>query len=100
MSVMYRGPVVIRRRLGSALRQLRTGKGYGLDVIAKKLEISSAKLSRLEAGLVAPKSRDVRDLLEEYDAPAELREELLKLAEDAKDQGWWQPLTAIVDGDL
>jgi transcriptional regulator with XRE-family HTH domain len=100
MSVMYRGPVVIRRRLGSALRQLRAEKGYGLDVIAKKLEISPAKLSRLEAGHVAPKLRDIRDLLDEYGAPAHLRKELLKLADDAKDQGWWQPLPRAVNPDL
>ncbi len=100
MEVMDRGPIVIRRRLGSALKQLRAGKGLQLDKVARDLEMSPAKLSRLETGQVTPKVRDVRDLLEEYDAPEAVRLQLLALAEEAKDQGWWQPLSAEVPGDL
>ncbi|MDN5858891.1 MAG: helix-turn-helix domain-containing protein [Pseudonocardia sp.] len=94
------GPVVVRRRLGAALKRLRTAKGLHLDVVAKSMEMSPAKLSRLETGHVAPKLRDVRDLLEEYDAPEATRGELLQWAEDAKGQGWWQPFTARVVADL
>lgn len=94
------GPVVIRRRLGAALKRLRGEKGLHLDAVAKTMEMSPAKLSRLETGHVAPKIRDVRDLLDAYDAPEAIRAELLRWAEDAKGHGWWQPFTARVVADL
>ena len=98
--VMDRGPDVIRRRMGAALKQLRTAKGYQLAHVAKGLEMSPAKLSRLETGLVPPKLRDIRDLLDEYDAPADLRKQVMEWADGAKEQGWWQPLSADPYGDL
>jgi transcriptional regulator with XRE-family HTH domain len=100
MAVIDRGPVVIRRRLGSALKDLRRRTGLHLDVVAKELEVSPAKISRLETGQVAPKLRDVRDLLDLYKVPQTRREELMAWADEARDQGWWQPLTATVPGDI
>jgi transcriptional regulator with XRE-family HTH domain len=97
---MDRGPVVIRRRLGSALKQLRVNKNLQLEHVAKVLEVSPAKLSRLETGQVAPKTRDVRDLLEEYDAPADVREQIMVWADGAKERGWWEPVNAAPAGDL
>ncbi len=97
---MDRGPVVIRRRLGSALKHLRVGNNLQLEHVAKALEVSPAKLSRLETGQVAPKTRDVRDLLEEYDAPADVRVQLMEMADEAKEPGWWEPVNAAPAGDL
>ena len=96
------GPVVVRRRLGAKLKELRGERGFGLDAVAKTLEFSAAKLSRLETGQVEPKLRDVRDLLDMYDVPDDLRQRLMHWAEDAKEQGWWQPLppSARVPVDL
>lgn len=94
------GPQVARRRLGAKLKDLRAEKGYGLEVVAKNLEFSSAKLSRLETGQVAPKLRDVRDLLDMYDVPSDLRQRLMHWAEDAKEHGWWEPLVARTAVDL
>jgi transcriptional regulator with XRE-family HTH domain len=96
------GPVVVRRRLGAKLKALRGEKGFGLDAVAKTLEFSAAKLSRLETGQVEPKLRDVRDLLDMYNVPDDLRQRLMHWAEDAKEQGWWQPLppSARVPVDL
>ena len=100
MAIIDRGPVVIRRRLGSALKDLRHRTGLHLDVVAKQLEVSPAKISRLETGQVAPKLRDVRDLLDIYNVSAARRQELMHWAHQARDQGWWQPLTATVPGNL
>ena len=97
---MDRGPVVIRRRLGSALKQLRVNKNLQLEHVAKVLEVSPAKLSRLETGQVAPKIRDVRDLLEEYGAPADVRDQIMVWADGAKERGWWEPVNAAPPGDL
>jgi len=95
-----RGPAVIRRRLGAALKQLRVGRGLHLQAVAQQLEVSSSKLSRLETGAVAPRIRDVRDLLEIYQAPDESRARILEWAHDAKEPGWWQPFSAAVPADL
>jgi transcriptional regulator with XRE-family HTH domain len=95
-----RGPAVIRRRVGAALKQLRMQQGLHLQAVAQQLEVSSSKLSRLETGHVAPRIRDVRDLLEIYQAPVETRERIMQWAQDAKEQGWWQPVTATGSADL
>lgn len=95
-----RGPVVIRRRLGAALKRYRQRSGLDLAVVAKELEVSPAKLSRLETGQVPAKLRDVRDLLSLYSAPEDEREKLMQWAEDARGQGWWQPFYADVAADL
>jgi transcriptional regulator with XRE-family HTH domain len=103
MADALHGPAVVRRRLGAKLKELRAEAGLGLDRVAHDLEFSTAKLSRLETGQVAPKIRDVRDLLEMYEVPDDLRRRLLHWAEDAKGRGWWQPLPparVAVDLDL
>lgn len=92
------GPVVIRRRLGHVLKQLRAGRGRQLGEVARLLEMSPSKLSRIETGQVEPKFRDVRDLLEIYDASSEVREQVLAWAGEAKSPGWWQPFSASVAG--
>ena len=94
------GPVVLRRRLGSVLKRLRSERGLHLDVVARQLEISPSKLSRLETGQVVPKIRDVRDLLLLYQAPNELTERMMRWAAEAKEPGWWHPFSAATAADL
>ena len=94
------GPVVVRRRLGAALKRLRGEQGLPLDAVARQLEISPSKLSRLETGQVAPRIRDVRDLLEIYQAPADIRTRALAWANQAKEPGWWQPYSNRILYDL
>lgn len=92
------GPVVIRRRLGHVLKQLRVSRDLQLSQVAKQLEVSPSKLSRIETGQVDPKFRDVRDLLEIYEAPEETREQVFAWATDAKAAPWWQPFSATIAG--
>jgi transcriptional regulator with XRE-family HTH domain len=94
------GPIVLRRRLGAVLKKLRGERGLDLQGVARQLEISPSKLSRLETGQVAPRIRDVRDLLEIYEAPADLRSRVLQWASEAKEPGWWQPFSAAIPNDL
>lgn len=94
------GPAVIRRRLGFVLKQLRGEQGLHLDTVARQLEISPSKLSRIETGQVEPKIRDVRDLLEIYDAGDEVRAQIMKWASEAKEPGWWQPFSVQVSAHL
>ncbi len=98
--VVVHGPVVIRRRLGAALKKLRVEQGMQLGVVARQLEISPSKLSRLETGQVSPRIRDVRDLLEIYQATPDLRDRAMKWAMEAREPGWWQPFSAAIENDL
>jgi transcriptional regulator with XRE-family HTH domain len=94
------GPIVVRRRLGAMLKRLRAELGLDLQGVARQLEISASKLSRLETGQVAPRIRDVRDLLEIYGAPTDLRSRVLQWAVEAKEPGWWQPFSPAIPNDL
>ncbi|HEY0637815.1 MAG TPA: helix-turn-helix transcriptional regulator [Pseudonocardiaceae bacterium] len=85
-----RGPAIARRRLGAQLRTLRDRSGLLLDAVAEHLECSPAKVSRLENGKGLPRLRDVRDLLDLYGIQDEqLKRELLDLAAQGQQHGWW-----------
>ena len=73
------GPVVTRRRLGGELKRLREGRRLKLEDVARRLECSPSKISRLENGKGVPRWRDVRDMLDVYDVPdGDERERLLR----------------------
>ncbi len=85
------GPVVTRRRLGGELKRLREGAGLKLEDVARKLECSQSKISRLENGKGVPRWRDVRDMLEVYDVPGGADwERLLDWAKSGQARMWWQ----------
>src|SRR2546421_12912295 len=88
-----RGPVVPRRRLGAELRALREQAGLTIDEVAKALECSVSKVSRLETGQGIPYRRDVRDLLDRYGItdPAH-RDRLMRWVREGNRQGWWDAL--------
>ena len=84
------GPTVQRRRLGIELRRLREAAGKSLDEVARVLECSDSKVSRIETGQVSASPRDVRDMLEFYGVDDERREELVEFARAARKKGWWE----------
>jgi len=81
--------VVRQRRLAMELRRLREGAGLTCDEVAARMECSASKISRIETGRVLVSPRDVRDLLEVYELPADQRESLIQLARDSRQKGWW-----------
>ena len=85
-----RSPTVQRRRLGIELRRLREQAGKTIDDVAKQLECSDSKVSRIETGQVGATLRDVRDLLDLYGVTGEQREALVQVARQARQKGWWQ----------
>lgn len=88
------GPVGPRRRLGAELRRLRTGAGLHLDDVARELRVSTSKISRLETGKGVPKSTDVRALMHLYGvSAAPERQMLLRLVQESRTEGWWEPYT-------
>ena len=81
-------PTVRRRRLAAELRRLR-GSRTG-TVVAKALGWSPAKISRYELGRSSFPIDEVEKLLDLYGVAEPRRAELLALAEEANQRGWWE----------
>ena len=68
-----------------------------IEDVAKVLECSPSKISRLENGKGIPKTRDVRDMLTAYGVTdTKLRDRLLGWASDGRQQGWWQEFSDVM----
>jgi transcriptional regulator with XRE-family HTH domain len=83
-------PTVLRILLGTQLRRLRESRGISAQDAAKAIRGSESKISRIELGRNAVREVDIADLLNLYGITdlAE-REQLLLLASQANQQGWW-----------
>jgi transcriptional regulator with XRE-family HTH domain len=89
-------PTVRRRRLGEELRQLREAAGLTIEEVAQRLEVSPAKISRIETGQVGVRPRDVSDLLDRYGIYGAHRDNLLTLTREAGQQGWWHSYSDVL----
>jgi transcriptional regulator with XRE-family HTH domain len=87
---------VRRRRLGQELRQLREAAGLTIEEVAQRLEVSPAKISRIETGRVGVRPRDVSDLLDQYEVQGAHRDNLLTLTREARQQGWWHSYSDVL----
>ena len=84
------GPTVRQRQLAVRLRAIRNELGLSVDAVAKELECSPSKISRLETASRRPNPRDIRDLCRVYKLNEATLEELVGLAREAKEPGWWR----------
>lgn len=91
-------PTVRRRRLGAELRRYRELAGLTIDQVAEQLDCSASKISRLETGQTGSNPRDVRDMLALYGVGDTELEELLAVARETRQRGWWQPYGSILTG--
>lgn len=82
-------PTIRQRELGLRLREFRTAKGMTVEGVAKELLCSPTKISRAETGARRATLRDVRDLCRIYGVDAQTSAELMELARDARQPGWW-----------
>src|SRR5579859_3272333 len=82
-------PTVRRRRLGLELRRLREAAGITIEAVAERLECSSSKISRIETGHSGATPRDVRDMLAVYGVSGSAAEDLVQVAREARQKGWW-----------
>ncbi|CAM3434220.1 Scr1 family TA system antitoxin-like transcriptional regulator [Stackebrandtia soli] len=94
-----KSPTVRKRRLIRALRQFRMDANITLEVAAAHLAINYASLSRIETGVAAVRVPYVESLLRFYNVPEEQHAELVQLARDAKQRGWWQPYKDILSSE-
>jgi transcriptional regulator with XRE-family HTH domain len=93
-----RSPTVRRRRLGLELRRLREAAGITIEAVAERLECSSSKISRIETGHSGATPRDVRDMLAVYGVDGKAAEELVQVAREARQKGWWHLYGTVLTG--
>jgi transcriptional regulator with XRE-family HTH domain len=86
--------------LGQELRQLREAADLTIEVVAQRLEVSPAKISRIETGQVGVRPRDVSDLLDQYEIYGAHRDNLLTLTREARQQVWWHSYNDVLPGGL
>ncbi|MEV5569377.1 helix-turn-helix transcriptional regulator [Spirillospora sp. NPDC052269] len=86
----FRGPTVRQRRLAAELRRLREERGLTGDDVAARLSWSTAKVSRIENARTSTRISDVRKLTQLYQIDLSHHAELLALAHDAAQKGWWE----------
>lgn len=93
-------PVVRRRRLAAALRQLRAESGKTLEEVADYLEFSATKISRIETAQVGVRVHDMRGLLDCYGVVGQRREDLLELVRLSRRKGWWHAYSEMLSEEM
>lgn len=93
------GPAVGRRRLAVELRRLRVDAQLTIQDVARALECSTGKISRVETGQVAARIQDVREMLELYEVRESYRESLLDLVRQSRKKAWWHSYSDVVPPD-
>jgi len=89
-------PSIKRRRLGAALRRLREQSAQTTDDVARNLGWSKSKVSRIETAAVTVSPDDVRALLGLYDVLTDEVEQLVTLAREDKQPGWWRQYSEVL----
>jgi transcriptional regulator with XRE-family HTH domain len=84
------GPIVLRLLVGSRLRHLREARGIALHDAARAIRATDSKISQIERGRIRVRETDAEDLLTLYGVTDRAeREELLTLAAQSGQRGWW-----------
>jgi transcriptional regulator with XRE-family HTH domain len=93
------GPTVLRILLGTQLRRLRESRGITAHEAAQAIRASESKISRIELGRNAFREVDVADLLSLYGiTDPDEREQMLSLASQANQPGWWHRYQDVLPG--
>ena len=83
-------PMVRRRQLMAELKRLRDDARLTQEEVASRLDWHPTKVMRIETGRTAPHPNDVRVMLGLYGVTGpEHVTALVKLAQDARQRGWW-----------
>ncbi|MES0832870.1 helix-turn-helix domain-containing protein [Nocardiopsis tropica] len=91
--------VTLRGRwLGQRLRDLREAEGRTIEEVADYLQRAMGTVSRFETGIYPIRRTEVVALLDLYGAnDPKLRANLLKIADDVWQTGWWDGYTKDVE---
>ncbi|MEU2288941.1 helix-turn-helix transcriptional regulator [Streptomyces sp. NPDC013178] len=78
-----------RRQLGAMMRKLRARKALTLEEAGRRVGVSKATISRYETQSGPVKWIVIDALCREYGATDAERQAVVRLAKEAKQQGWW-----------
>ncbi|MGW0434277.1 helix-turn-helix domain-containing protein [Micromonospora sp. NPDC003197] len=81
--------IIKRRRLASALRQLREQAGLTLEDVAFRMGMAQSTLSRIETARASARPANVRGLLPIYGVHGTEADVIVQLAKDAVQRDWW-----------
>ncbi|GAA4227917.1 helix-turn-helix transcriptional regulator [Actinomadura meridiana] len=82
-------PFVRRRRLATELRALREQRGLTADEVAAQIYRSRMMVSKLENARCSPNIGVVMKILDVLEAPADQYNDIVTIARDAAERGWW-----------
>jgi transcriptional regulator with XRE-family HTH domain len=82
-------PFVRRRRLAVELRTLREEAGMTTDRLSKLIHQSRMKISRLENAHIRPDLAEVMKILDILGVKGDKWHEVVRIARDAAEKGWW-----------
>jgi transcriptional regulator with XRE-family HTH domain len=83
-------PYVRRRRLATELIALREEHGYSADRVYREAGIQRHKLSRMENAKIRPDQDDIVRILDLFQVPSPRRQQIMTIAVDAGQRGWWE----------
>jgi transcriptional regulator with XRE-family HTH domain len=89
MTAQRPNPTLRSLRLREMLRSLRQEQGKRIEDVAGATGLSTSALSRMETGERKILPRTVRLLAQEYSLTASQRDDLVALAKEAEQHGWW-----------
>jgi len=67
-------------------------------MVAERLGCSTSKVSRIETGPTRVSPSDVQAMLDIYGASDEIKQELVQIAQEAQQKGWWYPFSTVLTG--
>ena len=82
-------PFVRRRRLAAELRALREERGLTADRLSKLIHQSRMKISKLENAHIRPDLAEVMKILDILEVTGDKWNEIVRIARDAAERGWW-----------
>jgi transcriptional regulator with XRE-family HTH domain len=82
-------PFVRRRRLATELRALREERGLTADQVSRLIHQSRMKISKLENAHIRPDLADIMKILDVLGVTGEKWHEIVRIARDAAERGWW-----------
>jgi transcriptional regulator with XRE-family HTH domain len=83
-------PFVRRRRLASEIIRLRDERGYSADRLARAVGVARQRISRLENGHIRPDLDEIMRILTELGVAQPRWNEIVGIARDAQERGWWE----------
>ena len=67
-----------------------------IDVVADRLGCSTSKVSRIETGHTSASPSDVQHILDIYGVGESITAELVQIAREARQKGWWHPYSTVL----